>query len=101
MKLLDKYRHPVVLPFMLIMVLGLVTEGGGFTIAASLIFKQLAKITGSLAGHTWNVVSFKLVESGWTGLLSVIFPPEDKVRETMREILDRFDQVENLVRTNF
>jgi hypothetical protein len=106
MKLIEKFRQPVVLSFVLVLILGLTTEGDGF--AAGIISKiftkvleQTAKAAGSLAGHTWNVVSFKLVESGWNGLFSAIFPAQDKVGETLNEIMDRFDEVENLVRMKF
>jgi hypothetical protein len=106
MKIVDKFRHPVVLSFVLVLVLSLTKQGDGF--ASSIISKiftkvlqQTAKAAGSLAGHTWNVVSFKLVESGWNGLFGAIFPQEDKVGETLKEIMDRFDEVENLVRIIF
>jgi hypothetical protein len=104
MKLLPKLRHPLVLFFGLILVLGLAQQGDGFGLSAvfsifSKVMKVATKAAGGLAGHTWNVVSFKLVETGWNGLLNAIFPKEDKVTDTMNEILDRFDQVEDLVRS--
>jgi hypothetical protein len=106
MKLQAKLRHPVVQLSLLILVLGLATEGEGFDVSLALsIFSKItdlaAKAAGNLAGHTWNVVAFKLTQSGWDGLLNAIFPKEDKVAETLNEILDRFDQVENLVRRYF
>jgi hypothetical protein len=103
MKLLSRLRHPVVLLSVLVLVLSLVREGDGFSATAVLgivskLMKVASKGAGNLAGHTWNVVAFKIVESGWNGLLEAIFPKNDKIGETMNEILGRFDQVESLVR---
>jgi hypothetical protein len=102
MKFKAKLRQPVALLSVLILTLVLVTKGNGLNIfTAGKFFTKLMNVAtkgaSGLAGHTWNVVSFKTVETGWNGLFEAIFPKDDKVANTMEEILDRFDKVEDMV----